>query len=195
MNITKIHYVLILSLFFCCNKKNDFDILQSEIKILKIETEYSGRKTEYKIGQYKIDYSTKEQIKIYYSDNSTFSKPQRILLYRKDRYYDNFDLSKIDGLSQKSTIFLSKNPSDSYRIIEEISISNLEPPPPYFDISGKPFKYFDDSIIFKKSENLNLAYIKDNNLSKVQSAEFYYDNNYRIKKIVENIGGKIVIYK
>lgn len=195
MNIRKIYLILVLLLYFSCQENNDFDILESNTKTISFESANSDRKKEFKIGKYKIDYSSKDLIKIYYTENSNFNKPNRILLYKKDKYYADYDFSKKDSLSDKSILFFSKNTSDSYRILEKISTSNLEPLPPYFDSLGKPFEYFDDSIVFKKYENLNLMYIKDNNLGKVRGAKYYYDNNYRIKKIVEELGDKQIIYK
>ncbi|WP_221410390.1 hypothetical protein, partial [Riemerella anatipestifer] len=83
-------------------------------------------------------------------------------------------------------MFFSKNPADSYRIIKKISTPNLEPPPIYVDNRGRQFEYFDDSIVFKKVGELNLMYIKDNNLGKVKGEKYYYDDEFRIKRIVEN---------
>lgn len=195
MRIRILYLANILLLFTSCGKKENKDILESDIKYIYTEPSYLGERKKYKIGKYKIDYSDKGFIKISYSETYNFGKPQKILLNKNDKYYDYFDLSQKDSLSKKSYLFLSKNYSDSYRSIEKTSTSNLEPPPPYFDEFNRTFEYFDDSIIFKKIDNLNLMYIKDNNLGRITAAEYYYDDDFRIKKIVERFGKTTITYK
>lgn len=195
MRIRILYLANILLLFTSCGKKENKDILESDIKYVYTEPSYLGERKKYKIGKYKIDYSDKGFIKISYSETYNFGKPQKILLNKNDKYYDYFDLSQKDSLSKKSYLFLSKNYSDSYRSIEKTSTSNLEPLTPYFDEFFRTFEYFDDSIIFKKIDNLNLMYIKDNNLGRITAAEYYYDDDFRIKKIVERFGKTTITYK
>lgn len=195
MNVQIFYLIYIFLFFISCEKKKNIDILESDVKYIYTESSYLGERKKYKIGKYKIDYSDKGFIKISYSETKNFGKPKTILLYKNNKYYDYFDLSQKDSLARNSYLFLSKNPSDSYRSIEKISTSNLEPPPPYFDNLNNHFEYFDDSIVFKKIENLNLMYIKDNNLKKINAAEFYYDDNFKVKKIIERFGKNTITYK
>ena len=196
MNSIKTIYIIIAFLIISCGKENNKNyILESNLDKITIEFPDSKKVKEYKIGKYKIDYSTDGFIKIFYSENSIFKTPKTILLRKNGKYYNDFDLNSKDSLSAKSHLFFSKNPNDSYRTIEKISNSNLEPPPPYFSDEKNYFEYFDDSIIFKKKERLNLMYIKDNNLDKISSSEYYYDENYRIIKIIEKFGKTEIEYK
>ncbi len=195
MRIRILYLANILLLFTSCKKKENKDILESDIKYVYTEPSYLGERKKYKIGNYKIDYSDKGFIKISYSETDNFGNPNTVLLNKNNRYYNYFDLSQKDSLSKHSYLYFSKNTSDSYRSIEKISTSNLEPPPPYFKEFNRPFEYFDDSIIFKKIDNLNLMYIKDNNLGRITSSEYYYDDDFRIKKIVERFGKTTITYK
>lgn len=195
MKMTLFYFTIFFLSFISCEKEEKEDILEPNVKYVYTEPSYFGKRKKYKIGKYKVDYSEKGFIKISYSETDNFGKPKTILLNKNNKYYNYFDLSEKDSLSNKSYLFFSKNHSDSYRSIEKISGSDLEPPPPYVDEFNRAFEYFDDSIIFKKIDNLNLMYIKDNNVRRITSAEYYYDDNFRIKKIIERFGKTTVTYK
>lgn len=192
IRINNILFVL-LSLYSC--ERKDTYILKSDIKQIAVRSSHSDIIKNYKIGKYKIDYSSKNFIKIFYSDEKPFIKPRIILLRKNDKYYSDFDLRNLNRLSPNSFLFLSNNPSDSYRHIEKISTSNLEPPPPYIDKNGRYYQNFDDSIVFKKNGKLTMMYLKDNNLGQIRPPVYFYDNNYRIKKIIEKFGNIQIIYK
>jgi len=189
MKISNLLILVILVFLISCSKNKTY-FLESEIKSIHSEIPHFDISKNYKIGKYKIDYSQNNHLKIYYSSNSKFLNPKFDLLKKNNFYYDDYDLESKDSLNKNSRLFFSLNPKDSYKVIKENKPNKGEPPLPY------SFKYFNDSIVFKKLENnITKMYVRDNNTGYLKSPEYYYTDDFKIVKIIETISETKVKYE
>ncbi|OWR14547.1 hypothetical protein [Chryseobacterium sp. VAUSW3] len=107
---------------------------------------------------------------------------QSVLLKVKQNYYNYFNLKKKDSLDENSFVFLTKQ--------EKIIENEIEP---------KPISYWKKSTeIFKKEDNgvysRELFFTSPNNY-KLDFGTYYYDEDFRIFKIVEIVGNDTITYE
>ena len=100
----------------------------------------------------------------------------------KQDYYNYFNLDNKDSLDRNSFVFLTKK--------EKIIENEIEP---------EPIGYWKKSTeIFKKENNgiysRQLFFTSPNNY-KLDFGKYYYDENFRVIKIVETIGNNTITYE
>ena len=115
----------------------------------------------------KIDYSN-NQIAI---NESSSSYPLKTLRLKNGKYY----LGKVVDNEIDSLIFLSNEGDYRYLMYDRFSL-------------------IDDSVIIKKQSHNNFSTLIKSNKKPVL-IEYFYDSNYKINKVVYNIGKEHLIYK
>lgn len=175
--------ILIIFLFMCCSKSED-DIYElrpdKSFYFLKKE---NGDSIKIFAEPLLLDYSERKFLKIsrYNSTSKKFER-EMILLKVKDEYFNYYNLQNKDSIDEGSFVFLSKEP----KVIENRIDTN---PLNYWKKGTEIFKIessgdYSRQLYFTSPKN----YILD-------VGKYYYDEDYKIFKVVETIGRDQITYE
>ncbi len=175
--------ILIIFLFMCCSKSpKDIYELRPDKSFYFLKKE-NGDSIKTFAEPFLLDYSKPKFLKISrYNSNSKKFELEMTLLNVKGEYYNYYNLQNKDSIDEGSFVFLTKEA----KVLENIIDTN---PLNYWKKGTEIFKaesngVYSRQLYFTSPKNYILDFGK-----------YYYDEDYKILKIVETIGRDKITYE